>query len=68
VWAAPAGALGSNPPQIFTPELSQVFAGNYRVVKGDTPNILKQGGEYRRIHAPMPLGVGGMKNDVQTKG
>jgi hypothetical protein len=43
VWAAPAGALGSNPPQIFTPELSQAFVRNYRFLKGDTPNILKQG-------------------------
>jgi hypothetical protein len=42
VWAAPAGALGSNPPQIFTPELSQVFAGHYKNLKGNTPNILKQ--------------------------
>jgi len=68
VWAAPAGASGGKLSQIFTPELSKVFVGHYRFLKGDTPNILKQGEEYRRIHAPMPLGGRGMKNDVQTRG
>jgi len=43
VWAAKAGPSGGYLTQISALKLSQVFVEKCWLIKGDTPDILKQG-------------------------